>query len=54
MANLSNESKLITPGGALFLVALGGAFSIWYFDIDVWEHLQGVRETIHYVTNGVF
>jgi hypothetical protein len=51
--SIRTDSKLFTPAGVLTFVVVGGSFLVWYFDVDVWEHLQGIRETIHHVTAGI-
>jgi len=53
MPGLNQEAKLITPGGALILFCFASVFAIWYYDIDIWEHLGRMRDTIHYVTGGI-
>lgn len=53
MPNLNAESKLITPGQALFFVILGCFFYCWYYDVNVGEQLTAMREAIHALTGGV-
>ena len=46
MPNLNAESKLITPGQALGFIIFGSIFAIWYFDVDIWYHLDNIRSTV--------
>lgn len=53
MPNLNAESKLITPGQALFFAILAACWAVWYYDLNVIEQLENLRDAIHHVTGGI-